>query len=101
VSKKSGAIQLVAGRGVLVGIYCQFLVRKCAVPKMIRIGFGSPCLGFIQKLRHIRNHFQSHDDLIEMIEIISRQQGLIVDVGVFDFFLKLKKFGAIFSICHV
>jgi len=66
---------------MLISFNGQVLVRKGAVLKMLGIGYGLPVLGVVHQVPEIGHHAQGHDDLVEMIEIIGRQQGLLVDIG--------------------
>ena len=48
---------------------------------MFGIGYGPPILDFVPQVQEIGHHFQGHDDFVEVIEVIGRQQGLLVDIG--------------------
>ena len=49
--------------------------------EMLRIGQRPPAQKILRTFRHIRNHLQKHDSLVEMVEIIGGKAGARVDVG--------------------
>ncbi len=74
-----------------VGFHRQFPIGKGALPHMVLIIHGLPFLGQIQNFRHVGNHFEQHDDFVEVIQIVRRQQRLFVDVAAPDLFPKSQK----------
>ena len=82
----------VYARHVVVGFDGQVLAFDGAVPEMVLIGLGLPGLDVVEDLRHVGHHFQEHDELVEMIQVIRRQQGRLVDVRALDPFLQGEEF---------
>ena len=48
---------------------------------MLGVGYGLPRLGVVHQVPEIGHHSHGHDNLVEMIEVIGRQQRLLVDIG--------------------
>ena len=74
----------VALRRVLVGLDRQITVREVAVAEVILVRFGRPRIGVPQAFRHVGDHFDEHHHLVEMIEVVGRQQRLLIDVCAAD-----------------
>ena len=68
-------------RGIFIGPDSQFLVREPAGREMLDIGRRLPFLDLLKHVRHVRNELKQHHHFIEMVQVVGRQQGGLVDIG--------------------
>ncbi len=62
------------GGHVLVGLDRQFPIGETDFLKVLPVGLGPPRPGVVQEVRHVGDHLQRHDDLVEIVEVVGGEK---------------------------